>query len=229
MRSDLRWKFWMIMVLALISVIVLYPPLVAKIQESFGADEAKGLFNGQPIRQGLDLRGGLEVILGPDYRVSTDVLDEVGATLSERIGRVQVSAPATATGQPYDLWLTDGSIPAAGDAGFDNGYVVARPGTARRAITVGAFVTRLCWPARTGATMCYTHREPLGDIAAFSAGGPTRDGRLKPEIAAPGKAIVSALSRDGGSVADRVVPDGVHWALEGTSMAAPHEIGRAHV
>lgn len=82
------------MALALISAIVLYPPLVAKIQEAFGADNPKGFFNGQPIRQGLDLRGGLEVILGPDYRVSTDVLDEVGSILSARIGRVQVSAPA---------------------------------------------------------------------------------------------------------------------------------------
>ncbi|MGQ9779309.1 MAG: protein translocase subunit SecD [Bacillota bacterium] len=93
MRADLRWRFWLIILLALISLVVLYPPLVAKIQQAFGAEDAKGFFNGQPIRQGLDLKGGLEVILGPDYRVSPDVLQEVETALTEKIGRMQVATP----------------------------------------------------------------------------------------------------------------------------------------
>jgi len=93
LRADLRWRFWAIVILAVISLVILYPPLVAKVQQAFGTADAKGFFNGQPIRQGLDLKGGLEIILGPDYRVSTDVLDEVGTVLAEKIERVRVSPP----------------------------------------------------------------------------------------------------------------------------------------
>ncbi len=93
MRAEHRWKLGLIIALFLIAAVILYTPLSARVQEILGADDAKGLFGGQPIRQGLDLRGGLEVILGPDYRVSTEMLDEVGAKLLEQVGRVNVAAP----------------------------------------------------------------------------------------------------------------------------------------
>src|SRR5690606_29981314 len=116
------------------------------------------------------------------------------------------------------------AVPAYGAAGFDNGYVITNPGTARRAVTVGAFVTRHCWPTAT-STACNPLREAVGDIMWYSSGGPTRDGRLKPELAAPGRTVVSARSRDGALLAFRTTPDGAHWALDGTSMAAPHVTG----
>src|SRR5690606_35719148 len=133
--------------------------------------------------------------------------------------------PATAaSGEPYHLWITATELAAYGTAGFDNAYAIGTPGTARRAVTVGAFVSRHCWPIAT-STVCNAEREAVGDIARLSSGGPTRDGRLKPEIAAPGRAVLSARSRDGAFIAFRTAPDGVHWALDGTSMAAPHVTG----
>jgi len=137
---------------------------------------------------------------------------------------VRVRATTAASGEPYHLWITQTQLPAHGAAGFDNAYVIRTPGTARRAVTVGAFVSRHCWPTVT-STACNSQREPVGDIAWLSSGGPTRDGRLKPEIAAPGRAVISARSRDGAFIAFRTAPDGVHWALDGTSMAAPHVTG----
>src|SRR5690606_20845517 len=137
---------------------------------------------------------------------------------------VRVRATAAASGEPYHLWITDTGLTAHGAAGFDNAYVIRTPGTARRAVTVGAFVTRHCWPIAT-STVCNSQREAVRDMAWFSSGGPTRDGRLKPEIAAPGRTVVSARSRDGAFVAVRTTPDGVHWAIDGTSMAAPHVSG----
>jgi hypothetical protein len=68
-------------------------------------------------------------------------------------------------------------------------------------------------------------QEPIGDIARFSSPGPTRDGRIKPEIAAPGMAIASALSRFSGPAANRILPGGVHTINQGTSMATPHVTG----
>jgi subtilisin family serine protease len=73
------------------------------------------------------------------------------------------------------------------------------PGTSSRAITAGAVTT-----SRGG---------PAGIVADFSSSGPTPISlRLKPDVAAPGVAILSS------------VPSG--WSLlSGTSMASPHVAG----
>jgi subtilisin family serine protease len=158
-------------------------------------------------------------------------LDGCGASGSPMPGMWSILVrPATAStsGAPADLYIHTVSLGAAGSAwgerGFDNSYVIGSPGTARRAITVGAFATRQCWPTREGEN-CFTQQEQTGDLARFSSGGPTRDGRLKPEITAPGLAVVSALSRNANAPQERVAPGAAHWALEGTSMAAPHVAG----
>jgi subtilisin family serine protease len=149
--------------------------------------------------------------------------------------RLIVEATAPASLQPYDIWIhtqfmgVNGLL--RGAAGFDNRFIVGTPGTATRAVTVGAFVTRVCWPAQvTGTGACapevgYIAPEAVGDLASFSAAGPRRDGARKPEITAPGAGIVSSLSRDILAPSIRVVPGGQHWVIEGTSMAAPHVTG----
>ncbi len=55
----------------------------------------------------------------------------------------------------------------------------------------------------------------MDDRASFSSVGPTRDGRNKPDLAAPGEWITSADSSD---------PNG-YVAWRGTSMATPHVAG----
>ena len=61
--------------------------------------------------------------------------------------------------------------------------------------------------------------------------GPTRDGRLKPDIAAPGLPLLSSRSFDApnncpGSGASALANDGAnHLANAGTRMAAPHTAG----
>lgn len=82
---------------------------------------------------------------------------------------------------------------------------IADPANAEMAITVGS-----------------THRDRphTYGVSYFSAKGPTFDGRMKPDLVAPGEHIVSCAA--GHSNGERKV----HYRREsGTSMAAPHVSG----
>jgi hypothetical protein len=61
----------------------------------------------------------------------------------------------------------------------------------------------------------YDAHKPTQPISFFSSAGPTRDGREKPEISAPGHDVVAARSRSGNGVTKK----------SGTSMAAPATTG----
>ena len=65
-------------------------------------------------------------------------------------------------------------------------------------------------------------------ISVFSSRGPTRDGRLKPDITAPGSVIYSARSFDQVPPFDPIVPgNDNYFIMAGTSMSSPHVTGIA--
>jgi serine protease AprX len=138
---------------------------------------------------------------------------------------------------------------AAGNAGVDanwNGYVdpdsLDAPGTAKNALTVGASdnlrdsggynpggacsTWYTCWPFDFPINPTRDDRlsDNSGEMAAFSGRGPANDGRLKPDIVAPGTNIVSTRSS---------VASGTGWGIYntyylymgGTSMATPLTAG----
>jgi subtilisin family serine protease len=110
---------------------------------------------------------------------------------------------------------------------------VSEPGTAPGAITVGAYVSKFRWDsAAAGTTEKATEggvdilaNPRFGNIHVSSSRGPTRDGRNKPDIAAPGFWIGS--TRQIGSVppASDIDVDTDYVYQSGTSFAAPQVAG----
>lgn len=79
----------------------------------------------------------------------------------------------------------------------------------------------ICNGRRTLAVGAYDQNTLERRVAPFSSAGPTRDGRLKPDILAPGVAIVAARSSPKGSLPAIESPT----IKTGTSFAAPHVTG----
>ena len=197
--------------------------------------------------------------------LSLRVLDEKGAgkvsaiiqafdeiqQLNDYGRRIVVHGINLSAGYPFDAqWFACGQSPlcvevdrlvqsgvvvivAAGNSGY--GYLstaftkawpaglamtINDPGNAERAITVGS-----------------THRDAphTYGVSYFSSKGPTGDGRLKPDLVAPGERIVSAasaqsrlpntISNDDGSTQTLGKDDFTYREDSGTSMAAPHVSG----
>jgi subtilisin family serine protease len=109
--------------------------------------------------------------------------------------------------------------------GLVAGGVVGSPGSADSVITAAAHTTKACWTSIDALTYCWNPQPPLNAIASFSSQGPLRDGRLKPDLSAPGFGVASAKSANYAASTPLVVPDGMHVMEAGTSMAAPQVTG----
>lgn len=108
-----------------------------------------------------------------------------------------------------------------------NGSTIAElGGTSKRILTVGAYTTRKDYTLY-GETGTNTLDETVGAISSFSNYGPTADGRMKPQVAAPGCFIISAVSVNAVSastLSHSYEKDG-RWMsygyMQGTSMSSP--------
>ena len=133
----------------------------------------------------------------------------------------QIAISDSGGGGRFDMWVTTGTATLAGG---NSTLTIDEPGNADRVITVGAYTSKATWPSQSG-NQNYTSEYSVGTLASFSSRGPTRDGRVKPELTAPGAWICAALSEDAGWQSAFLHPDGSHTMELGTSMAAPHVCG----
>jgi subtilisin family serine protease len=138
---------------------------------------------------------------------------------------------------------------AAGNRGRDASFrgvvdagSVQAPGTAKNCITVGASESVRPEQSKTWSEGFPSRFAvpPIGDdlwansaegMAAFSGRGPTKDGRIKPDVVAPGTSILSTASR-GRDGADRfwgTSSDPLYCYKGGTSMATPLVSGCAAI
>jgi len=106
-------------------------------------------------------------------------------------------------------------------------------GSGKSTITAGSYVARNSW---TSYDTVYRAQGWLnvGEISGFSSRGPMADGRIKPDIAAPGQLIASCVNtrtypgwmKDITTSKTSFKGQDYYWVLfSGTSMASPHVCG----
>ena len=192
--------------------------------------------------------GGIDQLSG-DKLIEVLLADKGGTNLDTTSGNTQLTAGTwrlvmfSSTGS-WDAYL-------ANNYGFDCKYVnhvtetgtVAIPGTGERLITVGAYTVRTGWESLSGGAgsngINLGDYKP-GELAFFSSVGPTRDGRMKPELTAPGQWVMGPLSGDAWPLTEKlsifsspyisnplmfVAADSIHAVSRGTSFSSPHVAG----
>lgn len=199
------------------------------------APEAQGYFQGV-----MNTDGSLNGIPG-DLNDLFQPAHDFGARIHTNSWGAPVLSAYTASSEEADQFLWDNPdfliFFSNGNSGRDidaDGVIdlaaVGAPATAKNVMSVGASEN----PGQGGGSWntWYTPVPPLqGDpftddvdgLAAFSSRGPTDDGRVKPDIAAPGIFV--------NSVASTVGPDAPadYVLFAGTSMATPLTAGAAAV
>jgi serine protease AprX len=143
-----------------------------------------------PVIHGVNLSLSLDHEVGAYACGRTPVCDECERLLGS--GTVVVAAAGNEGRAYYSM--------ASGTAEGYRQISITDPGNADGVITVGA---------------THRHQPHTYGVSYFSSRGPTGDGRLKPDLVAPGEKITAP------------VPNLGLKSLDGTSMAAPHVSGAA--
>jgi hypothetical protein len=118
------------------------------------------------------------------------------------------------------LWSNPSVLAVVAAGNESSGRSIYEPGGAKNALTVGASENRR------------PYKDPASDnpsqVAQISSKGPMTDGRIKPDLCAPGTYIVSTRSTMTSSTAKGLYPGFERYMFDtGTSMATPFVSGCA--
>jgi subtilisin family serine protease len=186
-----------------------------------------------PSMQGYDLPDGRVRISTPDtdpinndHNFLIEILPPSNSNNAVAAGtwRLRLRGLEVNNGQ-VDVWALDNSeqlnVVFTGRSVQDT-LKIGSPGAAARAITVASYNTKTSWKDRDGNAQQMGIE--INDISDFSSEGPLRTGSQKPDVAAPGAMIASALSADSTVSPAFIVARG-YRIMAGTSMAAPFITG----
>ncbi|MEL7117982.1 MAG: S8/S53 family peptidase [Bacteroidota bacterium] len=111
--------------------------------------------------------------------------------------------------------------PTEGFVSPDTKFSISAPSDARNIISVGAYTNQQSW-TNIDQNVFNVNQE-VGSLADFSSRGPTFDGRIKPDITAPGKAVIAAVSSEKNNFYNRaiLIDESPRAVYSGTSMATP--------
>jgi len=142
--------------------------------------------------------------------------------------------------QNFQLYYL-GGLTSVEFAGADPNYTICSPAEADSAIAVGCYVSRSSWTNYLGTNYSSNPAETVGSVADFSSRGPRIDMLQKPDIVAPGSAIISdrdplyalgnpaydpgIIDNDGLGLGPTNTGPADYYVLQGTSMASPMAAG----
>jgi len=180
----------------------------------------------------------------PAYTTMLSTSYNNGARISSNSWGEDVGAGGyLADDQEYDALVRDANpatpgnqemivVFAAGNSGASGANTVGSPANAKNVISVGAAENyRPTWSDGCGYGPAGANNAQ--DIASFSGRGPTDDGRVKPDLVAPGTHIIGPATQTAGYtgeyVCDKYYPPGqtLYAASSGTSHATPAISGAA--
>jgi endonuclease G len=161
---------------------------------SVTAPKQTGILSGAPFVLQLTRRH----IDNGDSQLAIEIGDNVSKA-PPGIWQLEIVGEQVPEGGEIHAWIERGlGAPSSFTKHMNEEMTLSIPGTAKTVITVGAVDAAV--PIETGS---------------FSSYGPTRDGRNKPDVAAPGVQVRAAQ----GGTSTGSIP------MDGTSMAAPHVTG----
>lgn len=236
----------------------------ASILAGYNADSGTAFADSFGFRYGLGVapftRIGNVRIFRPEFDTGNSTTSMVsdyygrGARLSSNSWGSDVGGAYDAEAQLYDALARDAQpavggnqqllfVFSAGNAG-PSSNTLGSPATAKNVLTVGA--SEGSNPAATAGTGCGDvagDGDDIRDMTSFSSRGPCDDGRIKPDLVAPGTFVLGAAARpefDGSGVCgahtndfrppgtDALFPSGSAYTWSsGTSHAAPAVAGMA--
>jgi len=181
----------------------------------------------QAVEAHVTILNGTTVSSKGDPNVYISLVPGTSMALAPGAYTVKLTTNDTTPGVA-DFWLGDyslNSLVPAFEQGLTFNDTVITPATADSVISVGGFTFRNTWTAAGNQIYGLSGFPTVGDIAVWSARGLGRDGRLIPDLAAPGQAIGAARSSWTSVSGIFILPDSVHMIQTGTSVAAAHVAG----
>lgn len=176
--------------------------------------------------------------LPPTFEIMTRDAVRAGAEIGSNSWGEDTSEALGTTGAydntaaEFDALVRDADFLAAGDQPYILEFSAGNSGPASQTILTPAVAKNVI---ATGASQNHRYRlfclyeDGPDAMADFSSRGPTQDGRIKPDLVAPGTWIASLQSASAS-------PDGGWWPISGnyqyqggTSQAGPHVSGAAAV
>lgn len=165
----------------------------------------------------------------PSFENLTRDAVRAGANVGNNSWGADIQGTYDVSASEFDALVRDADQLAAGDqpyilvfSGGNAGpgpQTVASPAVAKNVIAVGA--------SQSSRQNFLTHMGGPEMVASFSSRGPSQDGRIKPDLVAPGTWIASARSSVGSGSNDSLTIDNDYLYMSGSSQAAAHVSGAA--
>lgn len=185
--------------------------------------------SGNPVKEYTLPEGAVRISTpGPDqangdqnFVVLIEPMAPTGTPSATGAWRLRLNGKKISDGTVH-VWSLDERVSQFTGPTVVDSMKIGSPGAAGEAITVASYTTKVQWEDIFGNARVAGLE--LDDLSDFSSEGPLRDGAEKPDLAAPGAMIGSAISAHAGNTPESLL-DALHGIKSGTSMASPFVAG----